>query len=316
MANKKLLKKYGLEDVVKRFNQINEYKFYDENHYGELKDNPDVGLITEDGEDLDDQEQQPQGNGNDMGGGPQGGGDMPMGGGNQPPQPQDNGGGMGGPGPMDNGNGPEGGDMFGDGPQGGGDMPPADEGAPQDGDFGPDGEEGGEELDAEFDDEDMEGDEDGMDDDIEMEQEGDEVIDVDDLTQSQEASSAKLDGVDIKLTRMLDVIEKFSQAIAQNDQKIEDLKKEFEKRNPTQQEIMNIRSQASLPFGETPKNYWDKKIENDPRYHVVYDNDVSPADELKKYEITTDDIQNLNIKDILDSFDDDDGLNLDQFIKL
>lgn len=315
MANKKLLKKYGLEEAVKRFNQINEYKFYDSVHYYDSEDEEEgVGLITEDGEDdFNDQEQQPQGNGNDMNGGPQGGGDMPMGG-NQPPQPQDNGGGMGGP--MDNGNGPEGDDMFGDGPQGGSDMTPADGGEPQDGDFGPDDEEGGEDFDADFDDDDMDDEEDDMDGDIEMEEEGDEVIDVDDLTQSQEASSAKLDGVDIKLTRMLDVIEKFSQAIAQNDQKIADLKREFEKRNPTQQEIMNIRSQASAPFGETPKNYWDKKIENDPRYHVVYDNDVSPADELKKYEITTDDIQNLNIKDILDSFDDEDTLNLDQFIKL
>ena len=74
----------------------------------------------------------------------------------------------------------------------------------------------------------------GDNDDTEEQQEGDTVIDVDDLTQSQEASEIKIDGVDDKLTRILSVINKFGSALLANDRKIDDLRQEFEKRNPSE----------------------------------------------------------------------------------
>ena len=94
---------------------------------------------------------------------------------------------------------------------------------------------------------------------MDTEQPGDEVVDVDELTQSQEATEFKVDNVDDKLNKVLDVISKFEDAIAANDQKIEDLKHEFAKRNPTAEETLNLRSLASYPFSERHDEYWKKQ---------------------------------------------------------
>lgn len=139
--------------------------------------------------------------------------------------------------------------------------------------------------------------------DVETQQEGDEVIDIDDLTRSQETSEIKIDGVDDKLTRMLSILDKFTNALEANDKKIDDLRKEVEERNPSDREKLNIRSQASYPYSEQPKDYWDKKMANNPHYDVIYDNEVAPSDELKKFEITKDDIDNIDYNDINRSFD-------------
>lgn len=139
----------------------------------------------------------------------------------------------------------------------------------------------------------------------EMEPE-DEVIDVDDLTQSQEATEYKIDGVDDRLSQIYAVVQKFSDQLEQQQQSIMNLKDEFEKRNPTQTEKFNIRSQASGPYNQTPGDYWDKFEEENPNYEVIRDNDVSPADEQDKYEIKKSDISGLNMKNISDT------LNIDQ----
>ena len=151
--------------------------------------------------------------------------------------------------------------------------------------------------------------------DTEEQQEGDTVIDVDDLTQSQEASEIKIDGVDDKLTRILSVINKFGSALLANDRKIDDLRQEFEKRNPSEQEMLNIRSQASYPYSESPKDYWDNKKAQNPHYNVIYDNDVSTSDEQKQFDITRDDARNINVNEIGKSFDIND-FKLDDFIKI
>ena len=83
----------------------------------------------------------------------------------------------------------------------------------------------------------------------------DEVIDVDDLTQSQEATEYKLDGVDDRLSKIYAVVQKFSDQLEKNEESIMALKDEFEKRNPTEEEKLNIRSQSSYPYSETPKDY-------------------------------------------------------------
>ena len=139
--------------------------------------------------------------------------------------------------------------------------------------------------------------------DVENNGEEEEVIDVDDLTQSQEAAEVKIDGVDNRLTKMLSIMNKLSAALDANNKKIEDLQQEFERRNPSEEEKLNIRSQASYPYSETPKDYWDNKVAQNPHYNVMYDNDVSTADEQKKFEITSDDVANINAKSVSDSFD-------------
>lgn len=147
------------------------------------------------------------------------------------------------------------------------------------------------------------GEEMGMDD-IEPMQDGDEVIDVDELTQSQKTSEYKLDGVDDKLTTLLDVTTKFITALKQNDEKIEQLKTEFEKRNPTDKEKLNIRSQASSPYNETPVSYWDKQTVNNPNYDVSFDNDNNEEEEgkEKEYVITKGDVASDDNKLVYNSF--------------
>ena len=147
----------------------------------------------------------------------------------------------------------------------------------------------------------MGGEEDIEDIDMETEQPGDEVVDVDELTQSQEATEFKVDNVDDKLNKVLKIISKFNDAIEANDQKIEDLKKEFQKRNPTAEETLNLRSLASYPFSERPDEYWKKQQQDHPNYNVISDNDVSTADEQKEFEIRKGDIDNFNEREVMKS---------------
>ena len=269
--NTDLIKQYKLEEAVKRIQKINEYTFYD-------------STMVEDDQDPNAMDGDP----NAMGGNPNGG--MPpmddpnaMGGdpnGEMPP--------MGGD-PNAMGGEPN---MMGGDPNGG--MPPMDDpnamGGDPNGGMPP------------MDDPNAMGDEEDIEDiDMETEQPGDEVIDVDELTQSQETTEFKVDNVDDKLNKVLKIISKFNDAIEANDQKIEDLKKEFQKRNPTAEETLNLRSLASYPFSERPDEYWKKQQQDHPNYNVISDNDVSTADEQKEFEIRKGDIDNFNERDIMKS---------------
>lgn len=150
-----------------------------------------------------------------------------------------------------------------------------------------------------------------VDDDVEtqeMEPE-DEVIDVDDLTQAQEATEYKIDGVDDRLAKIYDVVQKFNDKLEKQEQSILSLKDEFEKRNPTQTEKFNIRSQAGGPFNQAPGEYWDKVSQENPNYEIMRDNDVSPSDEQKAFEIRKGDISGLNMKNISDTLDMKQNLN-------
>ena len=166
--------------------------------------------------------------------------------------------------------------------QAGGEMPPESTEMPQDGNMEQPPMDGQQQMDGEM----PMGDEMGAPEDeietTEMEPD-DEVIDVDELTQSQEATEYKIDGVDDRLTQIFKVVEKFADQLDKNEQSINDLKDEFEKRNPTQTEKFNLRSQASGPFNQTPTEYWDKLTQENPNYEVMRDNEVSPSEEQKKY---------------------------------
>ena len=262
--NTDLIKQYKLEEAVKRIQKINEYTFYD-------------STMVE-----DDQDPNAMGGDPNMTGGDPNGGMPPMG-----DDPNAMGGDPNGEmAPMNDPNtmGPDPNMMGGD-PNGG--MPPM--GDDPNGAMPP------------MDDPNMMGGEEDIEDiDIEEEQPGDEVVDVDELTQSQEATEFKVDNVDDKLNKVLKIISKFNDAIEANDQKIEDLKKEFQKRNPTAEETLNLRSLASYPFSERPDEYWKKQQQEHPNYNVISDNDVSTADEQKEF-IRKGDIDNFNERDIMKS---------------
>lgn len=134
----------------------------------------------------------------------------------------------------------------------------------------------------------------------------DEVIDVDDLTNSQEETELKVGDVDKKITQLISLVNAFSDKINQNDAKIEDLKKEFQLRNPTEVEKLNLRSQDSMPFTVSPKDYWEDKSQNS-NYKAEFDNSIAPNKEDMEYVITNGDIANLNnMKSISDTIDDED----------
>ena len=268
--NTDLIKQYKLEEAVKRIQKINEYTFYDSTM---VEDDQDPNAMG--------------GDPNAMGGNPNGG--MPPMGADPNMMGGDPNGGMA---PMDDPN------AMGGDPNGG--MPPMDDPNAMGGDPNA--------MDADpnggmppMDDPNMMGGEDIEDIDMETEQPGDEVVDVDELTQSQEATEFKVDNVDDKLNKVLKIISKFNDAIEANDQKIEDLKKEFQKRNPTAEETLNLRSLASYPFSERPDEYWKKQQQEHPNYNVISDNDVSTADEQKEFEIRKGDIDNFNEREVMKS---------------
>ena len=269
--NTDLIKQYKLEEAVKRIQKINEYTFYDSTM---VEDDQDPNAMDGD----PNGEMPPMDDPNAMGGEPNMMGGDPNG--EMPP--------MGGD-PNAMGGEPN---MTGGDPNG--EMAPMDDPNAMDGDPN-----GGM---SPMDDPNMMGDEEGIEDiDMETEQPGDEVIDVDELTQSQETTEFKVDNVDDKLNKVLKIISKFNDAIEANDQKIEDLKKEFQKRNPTAEETLNLRSLASYPFSERPDEYWKKQQQEHPNYNVISDNDVSTADEQKEFEIRKGDIDNFNERDIMKS---------------
>lgn len=146
--------------------------------------------------------------------------------------------------------------------------------------------------------------------------EDEEVIDVDDITNAQEKMNNKvnhvgreLGNVDDKIETLLTSLEKMQQMIDNNNQEIAQFKKEFEKRNPTQTEKLNLRSLDSYPFNVNPKDYWDEKgIDPNSNYSGYSDND-EPTD--KDYIITNSDVDDFDERAISQSFNIDDELNQD-----
>ena len=141
----------------------------------------------------------------------------------------------------------------------------------------------------------------------------DEVIDVDELTKAQDKNNDKLTGLSHKLSNLVKALDKFQTAIDNNDRKIDDLKHELEKRNPTDLERMNLRSLASYPYTQNPRDYWDKKMMGGhSNYEVRYDNAISTANEPKIYSINRSDVEDFNEDEIERSLDN--KMKLEDFI--
>ena len=138
--------------------------------------------------------------------------------------------------------------------------------------------------------------------------EDEEVIDVDDITNAQEKMNDKVNvvGQDLgkvndKIEALMQSISSMEQMISNNNAEIASFKQEFEKRNPTQTEKLNLRSLDSYPFNVNPKDYWEKKgIDPNSNYSGYSDNDKSTTQE---YEITNNDIDQFDDKVVEDSFD-------------
>ena len=160
------------------------------------------------------------------------------------------------------------------------------------------------------------------DDDLSGEGGDDDTIDIDGLTKAEEKLNDKqnqvgrdLAKVDTKISDLIDKIAGLQSALDSNSSELESLKAEFEKRNPTQTEKLDIRGALdSYPFNVRPDDFWANKMKERGNYEVYADNDKSTEDQ---YTITDEDIEDLP-SDISKSFsiDDDDIQTLEKMFKL
>lgn len=139
--------------------------------------------------------------------------------------------------------------------------------------------------------------------------EEDDVIDVDDLTKAQEKMNTKVNKVghslgDLydKITSVSNMLQKTISVIDHNNSEIKQFKREFEKRNPTQQEKLELRSLDSAPYSVLPSSYWDKQA-------MRPNNNYST--EPTEYKLTQGEIDDFNPSEIEKSFHIDDDLRQD-----
>ena len=123
--------------------------------------------------------------------------------------------------------------------------------------------------------------------------EEDEVIDVDDLTKSQETAEKKIDKMNAKFDKLMGAIESLvkqnskiekatADAISATEKRMTD---ELDKRVPTPQQRMSMRSTKSSPYSMTPNDYMNNYAPEN--YSDADDN--NGVDDVQ-YKITKDDI--------------------------
>ena len=134
----------------------------------------------------------------------------------------------------------------------------------------------------------------------------DDVIDVTQLTDTQNAIAqgqdeigGQIDDVNGKLSTLVKIVDKFTKALDANDEKLKELKREIVKRNPTDEETMNVRLYAGgNPFSEKPGDFWDRFKDINNHYNITANNDAP------QYQIRKGDIDNYNEHLVADEFDD------------
>jgi hypothetical protein len=130
--------------------------------------------------------------------------------------------------------------------------------------------------------------------------EDEEVIDVDELVDTQEKSSEKIDKLSNKFEKLIGKLDSIEQMINTNNDKISKFEAELEKRNPTPEEKLTLRSKESYPFNVNPMDYWKEK-EATSNYSIEDDNNGA---DMPEYKITKDDIGS-NWQSISKTFDDE-----------
>jgi hypothetical protein len=154
-----------------------------------------------------------------------------------------------------------------------------------------------------------------------MSEDDGDTINIDGLTKAQDKLNVKqnhigrdLSKVDGRITSLIDTINNLLSKVDSNNSEIEALKAEFEKRNPTQTEKLNLRSLDSYPFNVKPNEYWAQKAAEGG--YDAYSDNAEPT--TQEYTITNDDVDNPT-DDIANTFfkiDDDDVQTLDKLFRL
>lgn len=137
-------------------------------------------------------------------------------------------------------------------------------------------------------------------------QPGDEVIDVEELTNSQEETEEKVEDISASMEqgfeKLLQVVSRLDKMIDSNTANMEQIRQEIEKRNPTAMEKLNMRAaNDSYPFNISPNDYWKEK-EATSNYRIGGEEEPDAV----QYTITQGDIDNITdfsriSKDLSDS---------------
>jgi hypothetical protein len=135
-----------------------------------------------------------------------------------------------------------------------------------------------------------------------MEPSGDEIeLDVTELVKGSEAAKESADAANEKIAQLMDMVNKLETQLSGMNaitNKIDDLEKEIERRNPTPVEKLEMRSLDSFPYNIKLSDFWAEKGE---RYDTG-----SEQKEPEEYVLTQQDVDNDYIEsDIEDSFDAD-----------
>lgn len=123
-----------------------------------------------------------------------------------------------------------------------------------------------------------------------------EVIDVDDLTKSQEKAESGIDKLNSKFDHLMKNLESLikknkerDEKEAENEKRIADeIKKELDKRIPTPTQRLSMQTAKSAPFTVTPSEYMTKMAPD----NYSPDSDNNGADD-PQYKITKADIDNM-----------------------
>jgi len=127
----------------------------------------------------------------------------------------------------------------------------------------------------------------------------DEVeLDVTELVKGSEAAKESADAANSKIEQLMSMVDKLEgqlSAMSSISNKIEDLEKEIERRNPTPKEKLEMRSLDSYPYTVKLTDFWAEKGDK-------YDTGVE--EKPKEYVLTQKDVDNDYIEsNIEDSFD-------------
>lgn len=142
------------------------------------------------------------------------------------------------------------------------------------------------------------------DDTMEPEAMDDESVDLDvtELVKGSQEAKASADEANAKIERLLGMVDKLEgqlSSMGQISAKIDGLEKELEKRVPTPDEKIELRSMDSYPYNIKLSDFWaDRK---DSPYDAGQ-NDDEDKDEEGNYVLTQDDVDNFDANNIKQSF--------------
>ena len=127
-------------------------------------------------------------------------------------------------------------------------------------------------------------------------------LDVTELVKGSQEAKASADEANAKIERLLGMVDKLESQLSSMGQisaKIDGLEKELEKRVPTPDEKVELRSMDSYPYNIKLSDFWaDRK---DSPYDAGQ-NDDEDKDEEGNYVLTQDDVDNFDANNIKQSF--------------